>query len=364
MRRLRHWLRQQLERPIPPRQLAHPDQGSGQLKTYPVRSAETINWGNPVDFAGKPVNLIDAPPTTLPGSDIYQLQNAKIVPTDGWIYTQAGKLVSEASWYKGYVHEMRRQAHLPRRKIHLAGQTLTLASDYANNNYGHFLLDVVGRLALVRESGSITPEQFDHVVINGPKTAWKVRLLNRFGIQAAQCVWLDRQSIYAEQLTATSFPALRRTYIPQTVAFLRSALPQEQHSCERRLFIVRKGDGRALVNQAELLEIATAFGFEAYQPENSSDSINDFAHAQAVIGVHGAGLADIAFMQPGKHVLELMPSDHRFGYFYTLGKSAELDYHIIVGNTICAPSTPISGPTNQPLSIDADLFERYLQQNF
>lgn len=56
-----------------------------------------------------------------------------------------------------------------------------------------------------------------------------------------------------------------------------------------------------------------------------------FARADAVVGSHGAALANLAFCRPGTRVLELPPSAQAYPYFFTLSASGGLRYDGLIG---------------------------------
>jgi capsular polysaccharide biosynthesis protein len=145
------------------------------------------------------------------------------------------------------------------------------------------------------------------------------------------------------------------------------ALGRRSGSCRvrgKRLFLSRVSDTRKLSNEGELLRAASEYGFERYFPEQSDDSLSDFFSAEALIAPHGAGLADIAFMQAGAHVLELMPSDHRHCYFFTIGRSAGLDYSVLIGQSHAERPKDSWGPSPFDFEVDQRQFTNYLTSRF
>ena len=76
-----------------------------------------------------------------------------------------------------------------------------------------------------------------------------------------------------------------------------------------RLYISR-GDNtnqRVLVNESELLNRLASRGFQSVELSKLSfdEQVDLFARAEAVIGVHGAGLSNLVFAPAGCHVIEI-----------------------------------------------------------
>jgi capsular polysaccharide biosynthesis protein len=80
----------------------------------------------------------------------------------------------------------------------------------------------------------------------------------------------------------------------------------------RRLFALRGQLDRPsrIANEDELLEIAADSGFKAITPEllPYSEQLRRFSEAQIVVGAHGSGLVNAAYMAPDTALLELAPA--------------------------------------------------------
>ena len=336
------------------------------ISEIPTSFTFRANLGDPQDITGKAVEFMDPPSPAASPRSVLSMKDVVVTGPHGWIFKDK-RLLVRATWHSG--HDDRLFQHWSTRfpPRHLPGLTLSLATDYASPNYGHFLLDLLPRLMLLDDSDAYSPNDFDHIIVNGPKTGWKLRLLKQFDVPEDRTIWLTLRPFYCDHLVATDFPGVRRVYAPETVNYLRTRLLVDTHlhTATNRLFIVRRGKERQLTNQLRLMEIAAKFGFVPYLPEYSASSIVDFQNAEAVIGVHGAGLSDVGFMSPGSKVLELMPSDHRFPYFYSLGSAVGIDYRILIGEAV--PSwngTEPIWPSNRAFHVDDRAFRKYLKDNF
>jgi capsular polysaccharide biosynthesis protein len=138
--------------------------------------------------------------------------------------------------------------------------------------------------------------------------------------------------------------------------------PAVAASPERRLLIVRGRDsGRSFVNRDEVEQIAKSRGFDAVMLEDYSfeDQIELFASARVVVGVHGAGLANLVFR--GRRpltVLELVPDTMSHAFYYNLVRCLGGDYRAIrVGSTGAGVDYRLKNVAVAPGQLDRALAE-------
>lgn len=302
------------------------------------------------------------PQTHFPSAGTFTLENALVDSKSGWVFNNNQRLVIDATWHAGFPKEIEntpiRSAVFPQQ---LNGTTLSIVSDFAINNYGHKLLDSFGRLFLFLRAGH-KMEDIDHVLVPGKSTnRWKI-ICDSLGIPENKLIWADDYDfIKVDRIVFTSFPGIRRNYPPWLTNYLRSYLLKDNEGGNRKLYIHRTGR-RKLLNEEEIFPILEAYKFEIYLPENSANSFLDFAQADAVIGPHGAGMTDIVFCRPGTKILELIPSDHIYEYFYTIADSADLDYSYLVGKSNKVRSPEEKGPSSSDFYIDPIEFKMAIEQ--
>lgn len=105
-----------------------------------------------------------------------------------------------------------------------------------------------------------------------------------------------------------------------------------------RLVYLSRSDApvRRLMNEKETFARLQKHGFEFVTTTNMpfGDQVKLFASARAVISVHGAGLSNVAFMQPGTKVLEIVSPDRLWPTFRSLAVRRGLQYGCIVGDRV------------------------------
>ncbi|MBP7253734.1 MAG: glycosyltransferase family 61 protein, partial [Alphaproteobacteria bacterium] len=91
------------------------------------------------------------------------------------------------------------------------------------------------------------------------------------------------------------------------LAFVKARLQQPSASAWRKLYLSRRGTSRAPENEVTLEALMTEAGFTVIQPETLSfaEQRQLFAETRMLVGLEGAGLANMLFMPPGGTVLAL-----------------------------------------------------------
>lgn len=333
------------------------------LKWQGIYPAEKIHRSAPRVF-GTDVNLFEKQKVTQnPDIGLYTVQNGMVKANSGWVFYN-NQLLLESTWYTGAGDELEgRKFRLSKSPQKLEGTLLLLQSDFALNNYGHKLLDAFGRFHLIQKSG-ISLDEIDHILVPGePGKRW-IDVAVKLGIPENKLIWsVGYDFIRADRIIVTSYPGLRRNYPSWLVEYLRTDLGTNVAKPERRLYIQRNGR-RKISNEAEILPILKDFGFEIYRPEESKNSIHDFCNAAAIIGGHGAGLSDIVFCRNGTPVLELIPSDHVYEYFYTIADSASLKYAYIMCKSDKERVMGSTGPSLSNYQVDPLLLKEALSNHF
>jgi len=273
---------------------------------------------------------------TLPAAGVAVVPGGIVAGAYGWVVTPDGSVLIDHAWHGTAPVEGRARYQIgngPDFAVRqLLGTTLTLASMASWKNHAHFLLDSVSRLHLVEAAG-FRLDRVDHVLAT-PYNEGAWRILERLGVSRHKVIVPEAGVAYrSASLIAPSFPGSRRNYPAWVPAFLRSRLAPPDARPFRRLYVPRVG-GRLVENIAELMPVLEAHRFDVFDPPAHPDPISVFAEAAVVIGAHGAGLAGLAMCAPGTAVLELLPSEHQYPYYYTLADAAGLDYGYLIGPSL------------------------------
>lgn len=91
---------------------------------------------------------------------------------------------------------------------------------------------------------------------------------------------------------------------------------------------------RRLTNEADVVAGLAARGFEVLQADwdNHPDQVAAFSGAAIVVGVHGAGLTNLAFSRPGTVAVEVFPDDFRKSTTLHICAEGGIEHHAVFGS--------------------------------
>jgi hypothetical protein len=171
------------------------------------------------------------------------------------------------------------------------------------HNFGHWLLFVFPLVQLYREHLGEDP---DYYYVGNPIQPWHYDSLAEIGI-ARERVLTD--AVVGDRMVAAiaDWPTPAPTpFLDFTTDSLRRT--PDPSMPPRRVYISRKlRPTRPLLNEEECLEVLERHGFESWCTETLTlrEETQLFADAEVVVGLHGAGLANLVFCHPGCIAVEL-----------------------------------------------------------
>jgi hypothetical protein len=268
--------------------------------------------------------------------------------------------VTEKAGYS--VHESGELTLPSRERIGFDFPALVIGAPY-RPNYFHWLFAVVGRYLVARR---LVPAD-TRIVVNPALASFQREALGVAGVPTGLITELPSDVV-------ASFPAL---YVPAiggqsalsqvVVDALRTLAPDARP--RRRLYVSRQtgrsrenGRRRRILNHDEVVTVLDAYGFETVASEDLSirEQIDLFAEAEAVLGVHGAGLTNAVFAPSGAHLIELQGtagfSKDRSALFCDLATLARLNY-------LRVPCQPAVEHWKADVVVDCDRLSTGLQQH-
>ncbi len=251
----------------------------------------------------------------------------------------------------------------------IAGSVAVLAG-LSGHNYFHWMVDILPRLELLRQSGWADP---DWLWINYSELTFQRETLEVLGISESRLLSADRwPCIQAEQLIAPAFAGHLGWPEPWALTWLRQQfLPLAASAPVRqpeRLYISRsRAHHRRLLNEAALLERLQALGFVAVELESMplAEQIALFAQAQVIVAPHGGGLTNIIFCQPGTAVIELVAPNYIRPYYWVISHHLGLHHYYVKGEpSTCPPIHQLMYPSPllEDIWIDLEKITGLLQQ--
>lgn len=222
---------------------------------------------------------------------------------DGAHLTQEGQLVEELAheFREGPIEDHRLfglRSLQWRPEITRLGGTIVSLAGRSSDNFFHWLWDLLPRIYLVNQA-------YDAVYID-QRQQWQRDLLKMVGIDRVICT-STAPIIQAERLLVPSYPAFRTPLQPWVKEFFRTHFPAAEEPT--RQFYISRADAkwRKVLNENELVGKLTQCGVEPVVLGSMpmQKQIELFQQARLIVAPHGAGLANLAFCQPGTRIIEI-----------------------------------------------------------
>ena len=182
-------------------------------------------------------------------------------------------------------------------------------------NYYHWMLNWLSRLAILK---MLRPDLYDDpevalIVDERARRAPFIDFLEASGIDPSRFIWTPGDGeLFVEHAVLVSFGNRDETCpaVGATLRDLFAPMGTPPPGGRRRLWISRQALGphrRRVANMDEITPVLAAHGFEEVALEGMAvaDQIGLFQVAEAVVGVHGAGLTNMIFSPPDCRVLSI-----------------------------------------------------------
>jgi capsular polysaccharide biosynthesis protein len=115
-----------------------------------------------------------------------------------------------------------------------------------------------------------------------------------------------------------------------------SSVGKMDHERHPRIYISRD-KGRRMLNENELIPGLRDRGFQILRLEDYSvrEQIHLFAHAEIVVGPHGAGHANILWSRPGTKLFEVFHPAWKHPCYSILSSLVGIEYHYMMSGAAC-----------------------------
>lgn len=222
-------------------------------------------------------------------------------------------------------------------------------------NHFHWTLRHLSKLAIIRERGLeqhlVLPHdaQFDNVHLASAR---------HLGIDLWALPRMETSVLRAARLTVVDLPGPH----PDVVERIRAGFAHLMApSLDRRLYVRRSPQGRRrLTNEEAVWVVLSRWGFEpiAFEDLTFEAKVRACSEASVIIGLHGAGLANVVFSHPGTHLIEIIDPRYANPDFYELAAVSGLHYWLLIGE-------PIDGEPEEwnygDVRLDPDALNRVLE---
>lgn len=209
----------------------------------------------------------------------------------------------------------------------IKGNVLSLLSGgAANNNYGHWLIDVLPRIYLYNQF--FQTKKVDFFLIPNYEFSYQKDTLEIIGIPKEKIISSKYyRHVQASNLYATSHPCnhypenisdwiikfLRNTFLNKKILKNSAYFPKkiyldrEESHLLSNSNLTKYKNYRLLVNEDEIKSYLQNIGFEIVKPQKLkfTDQLKLFSNAECVVSLYGAGLSNIIFCKPNTNVVEI-----------------------------------------------------------
>lgn len=244
---------------------------------------------------------------------------------------------------------------------HLEG-TVAVLTFTGSHNYFHWMYDVLPRLAMLHASGI----SYSCIIMNpNPYGPFVEQTLAMLGISEAFVIRIIPESYYqADRLIVPSL-MMNSHYPPWATDTLRRfLLPHREDTLAspERIYISRsKINTRRVVNEVDIIKYLEQYDFVPISLEEwtIAQQIQLFASAKAIVGPHGAGLANLAFCEPGTRVIEIFHAEHIVPTYWMISNHNALDYYMLYGQGRPDPAVHFLG--SEDIYVDIDRLDQTLK---
>jgi len=257
----------------------------------------------------------------------------------------------------------------PRILKNLEGNVLSLLTGGAgNDNYWHWLTDVLPRIALVNKCFNL--DEINFFLLPNYKKRFQEETLDYLKIHKTKRISSEKfRHIKAKKIILTDHPVVvsgdsssDAQNIPVwVIQWLKNNFLEKNINTQvkKKIYIDRDDkviskSSRSIINEKEVREHLIKEGFEPIKLAQTSfrEQVNLFNNADCIAGLHGAGFANIIFCRSGTKVIEFRNSSTG-RMFENLAKKNNLKYKsIIIGEKNLVKSKKIIEKDINDKSID------------
>lgn len=213
----------------------------------------------------------------------------------------------------------------------------------AATNYGHWLIDAIPRIGLLKKSGLF--DQVDWFLVPSDKYDYHIDSLAALGAPRVKLIpSRSVNHIQADRIIAASAPRYIGHFPEWAGHFLRDSYYEAIKPVKypSRVYIRRSDSAiRRILNEDEIVTALSRYSFIDYELSRLSfaEKVNLFRSAEIVVSATGAGLSNLVFCKPGTIALEIFHAKFMSTMFADIATRMGLDYHYIIKDADTKPSS-------------------------
>ncbi|MDH4477131.1 MAG: glycosyltransferase family 61 protein [Verrucomicrobiaceae bacterium] len=301
---------------------------------------------------------------------VYQLQHARVFGGyAGMVVDRAGLIFQESTPYPWgtLCHPALRRIRWPSAPASLSGKSAYLATPEATNNYYHFMVDCLPKLALL-DRAKEPLDTFDQFIINS-SARFTNEVLQESGIPESKVIQLQSDTnLVVENLIVPEFQGSHDGVEDWQVEGVRRILARwiSNKVATKKIYAAR-GNARVrrVLNEEEVVRELALKGFEIVDPSNLTvqEQAEIFSQATLVVAPHGAALTNLLFCPPGAAVVEMVHPQVINGFYRNISRAAGLRHHVFAGQGDHASNLARHRANGADLSIDIPELLKFLHES-
>jgi hypothetical protein len=285
---------------------------------------------------------------------LYVFSEAVICGSDAVSLTRRGKIILENSmgWRKRAIYEFINALGdgILREGVgsEKATESAVVMTGQWVDNYHHWLIDYLPRLALLRDADNLEGDELNIVLRENPEE-WMLKSINMLGYNEEDIIYWSEGSLKVDKLIVPShtrythegqkkynkkWPVYSSEGLKRVSKMLKDTINHEI-SKGKFVYISRAdADSRRVINEEELIKEVHNYGFESYKLSNISfkDQVKLFSSSEVIISPHGAGLSNMIFSDD-PIVIELAGPQFVPCYF-AISKALNYRYYCLKSKTV------------------------------
>ncbi|MBM3573266.1 MAG: glycosyltransferase family 61 protein, partial [Alphaproteobacteria bacterium] len=293
----------------------------------------------------------------LPETFAIRLTDVTLIPTHFSVVTSdhavlldglhyGGRLDRFVTNYFAYVSADNRVLALLPNKAQIHDEPAVLLG--GDLNFAHCLLDSFSRLSVIEAMPELASRRLVVSTSMRPSVAEALKLM---GWDDQKLIRVDPAECHRfRDLWVPSFThAMFRRPAPVHLAFLRRRLfsqaEQRDPRTARRRFLLSRGGAphRRALNEDEIMTALAPLGFERISTETMTmaQRIELLAQAEVVVGLAGAGMANVVALPRSTVVIEVTHQHWVEQHFLALSRMLDHLHRFVVGRAAVKPGVPL-----------------------
>ncbi len=216
-----------------------------------------------------------------------------------------------------------------------SGPTYLVGANNGHHNFYHWNFQCLPGIVLLR---NVARERgLDYRIVLPPLDAMRLRTLEIAGVRPSECVTLLPER-FLQNVPLLYTTATCGHYSFQPSAQLLSVMEPFRDYCMKHgdpslptRFYVSRRDApgrRDIENESELALALKACGHKEMIMSALSieDQVAAFARAESVVAPHGAGLVNLMHSPATARLVEILPENRRFAYFFRIAQVRGMGY--------------------------------------